>query len=222
MDLKQAIYKRHSVRAYLDRPIDEETKKKIISAVEEINAESGLHIQFVTDEKKAFDGFMAHYGSFSGVSNYFALVGKNDRDLDEKCGYYGQKLVLLCQSLGLNSCWVALTFKKVKDAYRVETGEKLCLVIAVGYGKTQGTQHKNKPVEKLSDLIDGDPDWYKNGVEGAMSAPTAINQQKFYISRNGEKVTIKSLVGPCAKIDLGIVKCNFEIAAGKENFSYND
>ena len=71
------------------------------------------HIQLVTDEPKAFDGFMAHYGKFSGVKNYIALIGKKGPKLEETCGYYGGKgLVLLAQQLGLNSCWVAMTLQQ--------------------------------------------------------------------------------------------------------------
>jgi hypothetical protein len=34
-------------------------------------------------------------------------------------------------------------------------------------------------------------------------------------------VTAKAgLIGTCLKIDLGIVKCHFEIGAGKENFEW--
>ncbi|MEI3552822.1 MAG: nitroreductase family protein [Acutalibacteraceae bacterium] len=42
------------------------------------NQESGLHIQLVTNEPKAFDSFMAHYGKFKGVTNYLALIGKKN------------------------------------------------------------------------------------------------------------------------------------------------
>lgn len=36
--------------------------------------EGGLHIQLVLEEPRAFDSAMAHYGKFSGVRNYVALV----------------------------------------------------------------------------------------------------------------------------------------------------
>lgn len=37
---------------------------------------------------------MAKYGNFIGVKNYIALVWKKNKELDEKCGYYGEKIVL--------------------------------------------------------------------------------------------------------------------------------
>lgn len=44
--------------------------------VEACNKESGLHIQLITNESKAFAGAMARCGKFSGVQNHFALKGE--------------------------------------------------------------------------------------------------------------------------------------------------
>ena len=104
MTLLEAIKERHSVRKYTDEPIPEGTLAVLRNKVWEINKEAGLHIQLVTDEPKAFSGIMA-YGSFSGVKNYFVMAGKKADDLDERIGYYGEQLVLLAQTLGLNTCW---------------------------------------------------------------------------------------------------------------------
>ena len=62
------------------------------------------------------------------------MIGKKGPDLDEKCGYYGERLVLKAQQLGLNTCWVAMTYSKVKTAFTVNSGEKLFIVISLGYG----------------------------------------------------------------------------------------
>jgi len=113
MTIQEAIQQRHSVRRYADKPIEREKVAALRALIERCNAESGLNIQLVTDEPTAFDCRMARYGRFSGVSNYFALIGRADvPNLDEIIGYYGEKLVLEAQMLGLNTCWVALTYKK--------------------------------------------------------------------------------------------------------------
>ena len=108
MSIMEAMKQRHSVRQYTDQPIDEEVLKTLQMEIETCNQESGLSIQLVTNEPKAFDSFMAHYGKFSGVTNYIALVGKKSNMLDELCGYYGERLVLKAQQLGLNTCWVEI------------------------------------------------------------------------------------------------------------------
>lgn len=216
MELLEAMEKRHSVRSYEDRKIEGEVKKNLQQLIEACNAESGLHMQLVTDEPMAFEGFMAHYGNFSGVRNYIAMVGKKEPGLEEKCGYYGEKLVLYAQQLGLNTCWVALTYSKTKGAFEIGAGEKLCLVISIGYGKTQGKAHKSKTVEAVSNKTGTAPEWFTKGVQAALLAPTAMNQQKFTFSLEGNQVSAKAGIGFYSKVDLGIAKYHFEIGSGKD------
>lgn len=220
MTINEAIIARHAVRAYTDKKLDRDILDKLTECIAECNKDSGLHIQLVSGEPKAFDGFMAHYGKFSGVENYIALIGKKGPDLEEKCGYYGEKLAIYAQSLGLNSCWVAMSYSKVKGAYEIGAGEKLLMVISLGYGKTQGVQHKSKPAEQVSNISSDSPEWFRKGVEYALLAPTAMNQQKFYLTLNGDRVAAKAGSGFYTKTDLGIVKYHFEVGAGTENFRW--
>ena len=228
MTLIEAIEARHSVRKYKDEPIPEDILSVLRNRIREINDEAGLHIQLVTDEPKAFSGLMA-YGSFSGVKNYFVMAGKKGHDLDEKIGYYGEQLVLLAQTLGLNTCWAGLSYSKIPGTYELEDGEKIGCYIALGYGETQGKPHKSKDAKSVSNASDVTPEWFNKGVEAALLAPTAINQQKFYIEYLGfkdnsklPKVSARPLFSMAgySKMDLGIVKYHFEIGAGKEMFEW--
>ena len=216
----EAIMKRHSVRSYTDKQIDSEVKTQLQGFISRCNEESGLHIQLVCDEPKAFDCFMAHYGKFSGVKNYIALIGRKSADFEEKCGYYGEKTALYAQTLGLNTCWVASSYSKAKGTYKVEAGEKLLMVLSLGYGATQGVAHKSKAAEKVSNITADSPKWFKDGVEAALLAPTAMNQQKFFFTLNGGKVAAKAGTGFYTKTDLGIAKYHFEVGAGKESFAW--
>ena len=228
MTLIEAIECRHSVRKYKDDPIPENVLSIIRLKVEEINSIAGLRVQLVTDEPKAFSGLMA-YGSFSGVKNYFVMAGMKGEDLDEKIGYYGEQLVLLAQTLGLNTCWAGMSYTKVPGTYELEDGEKIGCYIALGYGQSQGKGHKVKDVKEVSNASDITPKWFNNGVKAALLAPTAVNQQKFYLEYLGfkdysklPKVAAKpvfSMMG-YSKMDLGIVKYHFEIGAGKESFEW--
>lgn len=220
MELWQAMERRHSVRSYEERSIDKETKEKLAAMIETCNRESGLHMQLVTEEPQAFSSLMAHYGKFSGVRNYIALVGKKGTDMDEVCGYYGEKIVLYAQQLGLNTCWVAMTYKKVKGVFKVNAGEKLYVVIAIGYGKSQGVPHKSKAMELVCKADGEMPGWFQRGVEAALLAPTAMNQQKFLFTLDGKNVSARAGMGFYSKIDLGIAKYHFEIGAGAENFQW--
>lgn len=220
MDLKEAMQARHSVRQYKDQPLSVEVIAALQEEIAACNRESGLHIQLVTNESRAFDGFMAHYGKFSGVTSYLALIGQKGPELDEKCGYFGQRLVLKAQQLGLNTCWVAMSYTKIKTAFTVDKGEKLCVVIALGYGATQGVPHKSRPFSEVAKADGQMPDWFKSGVEAALLAPTAMNQQKFLFNLSGDKVSAKAGRGFYTKLDLGIVKYHFELGAGKDRFAW--
>lgn len=228
MELTEAIRLRHSVRAYEPKALSPEAVAALETKIEECNRLGDMHIQLVTDEPKAFLGRMAKYGKFSGVTNYLMMIGKRLPGMDERIGYYGEQIVLLAQTLGLNTCWVGLTYSKVAGAFTLEEDEKVACCISIGYGETQGVGHKVKTVEKVSNAGTDTPDWFREGVEAALLAPTAINQQKFHFDYvapvNGGKPQVKaskgfSFVGYTG-IDLGIAKCHFEIGAGKENFDW--
>ena len=218
MDLMEAMKARHSVRQYMDKPLEKKAVEELQAEIDACSQESGLHIQLVRNEPKAFDGFMAHYGKFSGVINYIAMIGKKGPDLEEKCGYYGERLVLKAQQMGLNTCWVAMTYSKIKTAFRIDDGEKLCIVISIGYGKNQGSAHKVKTADEVVKGDGAQPEWFRAGVEAALFAPTAMNQQKFTFALSGNRVSVKAGIGFYTKIDLGIVKYHFEAGAGTEHF----
>ena len=216
MDLMRA---RHSVRQYLDRPIPGEVRAALNARAAALNAEGGLNMQLIYDEPACFSSRLAHYGKFENANNYIALVGRKAPDLEERCGFYGEELVLEAQALGLNTCWVALTHGKSRAA--VAEGEKEVIIISLGYGRTQGSPRRSKAARDVSNLSDDSPEWFRRGVEAALLAPTAVNQQKFRFERDGDRVTAKAgRVGTQLKVDLGIVKCHFELGAGKENFTW--
>lgn len=215
MTIEEAIAARHSVRQYKDTPLSEEQITALRSMMEQINSDRGLHLQLVLNEPKAFSGLFARFIKFSGAMNYIALVGKNSDDLKEKLGYEGERLVLMAQQMGLNTCWVAGSFTK-NNVVQVDEGEKFVAVIAIGYGENQGKPHTNKPIEDVAKL-DNTPEWFRKGVECAMLAPSAMNRQnfKFALMPDG-KVIATAGHGTYSGLDLGIAKLHFEIGSGKD------
>lgn len=228
MTLEEAIKARHSVRAYKAQPLTEDIVKVLEKEIEKQNRQGHLHIQLVKNEPKAFQGKLAKYGKFSNVTNYLVMAGQKAEDLDERIGYYGEHLVLLAQTLGLNTCWVGLSYSKIPGTYVLEEGEVIKAYIAIGYGETQGVGHKIKTVEKVSNTSDITASWFREGVEAALLAPTAVNQQKFFFeyipARDNQPAQVVakrnfSLIG-FTQMDLGIVKYHFEVGAGKNNFEW--
>ena len=228
MTIQEAIEARHSVRAYTGQPLAADVVEVLEEKIRELNEKGHLHMQLIRNETKAFQGKLAKYGKFRGVNDYIVIAGQKTDDLDERIGYYGEQLVLLAQTLGLNTCWVGLSYSKVPGTYVLEAGEVIKAYISIGYGETQGVSHKIKRVEQVSNANDLTPSWFRQGVEAALLAPTAVNQQKFFFeyvpARDGKPVRVMakrnfSLIG-FTQMDLGIAKCHFEIGAGKEHFEW--
>ena len=214
MEMLELMKQRHSVRQYTNQMIEPEKRAALDKMIAEINQNTGLHIQIFYEEPQCFDSMMAHYGKFSGVKNYIALVGKKSETLDEELGYQGERLVLKAQELGLNTCWVAMTHGKSKTKIRKD--EKQVCLISLGYGCTSGVAHKNKKLSEVCNYKDGMPEWFLKGMETALLAPTAMNQQKFFFELLPDgQVKVSSGKGFYTKLDLGIVKYHFEEVSGK-------
>ena len=205
----------------LRQTIESDKLQSLRDIIDLCNREGGTHLQLITDEPLAFSKSNAPmYGKFANVRNYVAIVAPKGNESSELAGYYGERVVLHAQMLGLNTCWVGLSFKNIKTVYTIASGEELKAVIALGYGATQGVQHPQK--KSIEDVTinksnQPQPEWFIKGVEAALLAPTAVNQQKFAFILNADQSvqaqTKFSLIG-YTHLDLGIVKYHFELASG--------
>lgn len=228
MTLQEAILARHSVRAYQEQPLTDADARALQDKIDEVNRIGRLHIQLIRNEPKAFLGPFARYGKFRNVTDYLVMIGEKADDLDERIGYYGEQLVLFAQTIGLNTCWVGLSYTKIQGTYVLNDGETIQAYISIGYGETQGVTHKIKRIDRVSNVSNTSPEWFRRGVEAALLAPTAINQQKFFFellpTEAGQQPRVLakrhfSLVG-YTQMDLGIAKYHFELAAGTDNFQW--
>jgi hypothetical protein len=218
MTIIEAIQKRHSVRRYSAKRIEGDVLIALQEEVKNCNNESGLNIQLVIDDKDIFNSLIAKI-NISGARNFIVLVGKESSHLEEDAGYYGERIVLKAQQLGLNTCWAA-SFSGKKFSEKIAADERVVIVISVGYGETQGAPRKSKPMESLCNVEGVMPDWFRSGMEAAMFAPTAVNKQKFLFTLSGNTVKAECSNGNFSNIDLGIVKYHFEVGAGTEHFTW--
>lgn len=217
----ETIRERHSVREYDGKPLARAEFDALGAVVEEYARESGLDIQLAGDNPEVFN-VIARFGLIRGCRTHVAFVVDDAKAgdgvaADEAIGYWGQKIVLAAQDMGLNTCWCAL-FSRKKSHAVVVPGKKVRLVIAVGHGKTQGFSRKTKSVEALSSVECAKaPAWFAAAMEAAQLAPTAMNNQNFKITllSDGKTVRIDAPQSGLNVIDEGIVRCNFEIAANE-------
>ncbi|MDE7303472.1 MAG: nitroreductase [Oscillospiraceae bacterium] len=219
MTLKEAAECRHTVRKYTDRKMPQETADKLTERINACNEKFGLDMKLVTENTDAL-GTAVKLILSKGVRNYIVLAGKDAPDTEEKLGYCGTDIMLLAQTLGLNSWWIGGTFSKNGAKKNAPEAEKITGIITVGYGEVQGVPHKSKSPEDVSEYDGNAPEWFTSGVKTALLAPTALNRQAFFIKGNGNKVSLSYKSGMLSDTDRGIVKYHFEIGAGKENFEW--
>jgi len=242
MDLRAAIEARHSVRKYTDQPIVGTVAEELQAFVDECNAESGLALQLILDESKTGSGILGRI-AFKGARNCLALSGPDGDDLDERCGYYGQRVVLRAVQLGLGTCWFGGGRKKALMA--AESGQRRVMIVTLGYPADPGKPHRSRPLAELYRVEDttarAAPDWFMNGVRAAQLAPTARNQQKFCFTLLADPETASAASSSAATVDaagavaqvkaetsgglfagvnLGIVKYHFEVGAGRDSFAW--
>ena len=216
MTEKEAIIARHSVRNYKPEKIEEENAALIRQKIDDLNRESGLHLQYIEDAGKTYNKLLNRTAGLDSAPSVIACVGKESiEDLEEKIGYYGEQLVLYAQTLGLNTCWAGI-FSRKKIPVVIDPGEKLVISIAIGYGENQGKNHKSKSVDQISRAPVERPEWFDRGLEMALLAPTAMNQQSFLIElKDDESVVFIDKGGFFSKVDLGIVRYHFDVGSGK-------
>ena len=222
MTLKDAISIRHSVRRFLDVQIEDEKVEKLNEVINELNKSLDLHIQLVLNDKAvSTKNGKPKYGSFENAYNYFVLAGKKCKNLNEKLGYAGECIALNAVLLGLGTCFVGMSYTNNKEKYVLNKDESLDLMLYVGY--SNGTEHGRKS-KTYDDVAKGEnvPEWFKQCVDAALKAPTALNQQKFTLEYVDGKVKAKYGLGVFTKTDLGIVKYNFEIGSGKDSSIWAD
>lgn len=210
----EAIKQRHSVRQYIDKRIEQEKVEQLKAFIAECNEAGNINMQFIEDAEDTYNRLLNRAMGLGSAPSVILCVGPDDETVDERIGYYGEKVVLFAQRIGLNTCWAG-TFNRKNTLAEVNEGEKLVISIAIGYGENNGKHRKSKPKEQVIVGHGKKPSWFNYGVEMALMAPTAINQQKFAIKYNedDESVEIIDKGGIMGKVDKGIVKYHFEIGA---------
>ncbi len=221
-DLYDAIWKRISVRRYLTKHIEEDKISILRRSIASINEESGLNIEFIEDSD-SFNSIKT-LGMFKNVRSVIAVKGKgDDPNLQEKCGYYGERIVLEATYLELGTCWVAATFNKKSKTLNVKDDETLVCAIPIGYGTdgfSESVDVPDAPHRKTisaSEFLDGNndvPSWVMTAMKAVQFAPTAVNGQKARFSYKDGSLYISTPDGRYTMVDLGIIKLHFELAAG--------
>lgn len=217
MTIKEAMKQRHMVRKYTDKIIPEELVIKLNERIEENNKKFGLSIKLMINNDKAVNSIIKLLLA-KGVKNYIILSGNDSENLAEKLGYSSADIMLYAQTLGLNTWYVGGTFNRGVSKY--VPGKKVIGIVAIGYGVNNGVAHKSKTIEEVSSYEGNMPEWFKNGMEASLLAPTALNKQDYKIIGIGNTVKIQIDNGIFTGANKGLIKYHFELGASKENFTW--
>ena len=212
MDLKLAMRQRHTVRKFTSKPLSPELISQLNDRVRANNERFGLAVSLKVGDESALPGALKLFFA-KGVRNYFVLAGSDRPGLDENLGYASADLMLFAQTLGLNTWWIGGTFSR-KNVEQAVPGKKVIGIVAVGFGATPGVAHKSKTAAEVSSYEGAAPQWFADGVQAALLAPTALNKQCFRIAGAGNKVSVSENGGVFGGADIGIVKYHFELGAG--------
>ncbi|MEE1295536.1 MAG: nitroreductase family protein [Bifidobacterium sp.] len=217
MDLTEAIDRRHTVRRYQARPLEPEAEDTLREAIREVNRRDGLCLKLVTgtgDGVNAMGRLMGRH-----INNYVILAGPESPGLGRLIGYRGAELMLLAQTLGLNTWWVGgFVSERGVRRHLLDPEAKVLGVLVVGYGATQGEPHRTKVAEDISSYDGHRPKWFDAGVNALLKAPSALNRQPFVVEGAGNVVRLSCEDSAMPDIDLGIARFFFELGAGPGTF----
>lgn len=226
MDILQAIDMRKSRRKYLQTKIAIDKLQKLYNLIDICNKEGNLSIKIIEDASEAFKSIKKSYGMFSGVKTVIVLSGKNeDKNLAEKAGYYGERIVLEATELGLGTCWVGASFDRNSNIFNIKEDERMICVITVGNVEIEKglkekiiykmIHHSTKSLEALYESDKEVPEWFMKGIKAVQKAPSALNKQPVKFKYFDNRVTAEVDDSESYRlIDLGIAKCHFDIVAG--------
>ena len=235
MTLLEAVFARHSVRAYLPEPLTSDQRRELEKAVEQCCRRSGLHLQLICGRPEPFASLRKSYGLLKGVHSYLVFAGPaEDPDLEEKCGYWGEELVPTAAAMGLGTCWVGGTYDRESCLCHLAEGEQLICVAALGHTPEErggrerlialASKRKSKSQSELARNMSGAPSWFMSGIASVQRAPSARNRQGYrFLWR--EDGTVEARVtehSAFSMVDLGIAKYHFELGAHGGQWTWGD
>ncbi len=199
MTLFEAVFKRSSIRWFRPEPVDPVRRGRLEKVAEQCARRSGLRLELRWEDA----------GWLENMQGYLLLAGpEEEAHLEEKCGYFGEKLVLTAAAMGLGSCWLG------SQQGSLEPGVRLVCAVALGCAPDHGAPaaRHNTP---LSPDAASAPAWFRGGLEAAAQAPSAMNRQnwRFSLLPDGTAQAEALDQRPFALVDLGIAKLHFELGA---------
>ena len=210
----RATQSRFSVRAYTADPTDAQLAA-LRQTASQLSAK-GVRIDVLRDEH-VFTGMFG--AKIKGTSSFAALFSRDARP--ETVGYIGEAFVLECTALGLQTCWLGVSFSKqsLHNAIKLRQGEKLVCIISMGQCAEGYVARKRRTVAELTEITDEQfanlPEWKRCAVACARMAPSAINAQPWSFDTDGPGIGVENASWNFGwgRLDCGIAMLHIELGA---------
>jgi len=150
--IEEAVKKRYSVRNYLDKPIEEETKEAVESFIQSLNNPFGKKVNFHYLDSKGMENQqkLGTYGVIKGAKQYIGTTIKLEPMALEALGYEMEVLILYLAEKGIGTCWLGGTFNRKAFANAMNVGEEELFPIITPYGYPAEKKHlKERAMRKM-------------------------------------------------------------------------
>lgn len=139
-DLIESMKRRTSIRAYSDRPVEENLKEEVRALL----AAHGrgpfghavrLALVDLSDMEQAQTRKLGTYGFIAGARLYAAAVVRDGPGAMTDAGYCLEQVIVRLTHLGLGTCWLGGTFKRASFAERLSLSgdEVIPAITPLGY-----------------------------------------------------------------------------------------
>jgi len=239
-----AIRRRRSVRTFDKTPLRSEDAQRIMDFARLVENPYDIPIawKLLDAEKDALRSPV-----ISGANAYIAGKMRRVDHAEEAFGYTFEKIVLLAETLGVGTTWIAGTMDRTafEKAMRLEEGEVMPCVSPLGYPAQKMSLRETvmRRGVKADRREDFETLFFENSFDTPLSpekagtlqlplemvrlAPSAVNRQPWRVVLSGGKAHFyekksKGYIGSdgwdIQKIDIGIALCHFEIGAEEAGF----
>lgn len=223
MNLTEMIYKRKSVRSYINEPVDNETIQKIevfVAGAKPLYPEIKVKMEIVQrNQVKCICPWT--------TPQLITIFSEDKPGYLENVGFIFQQLDLYLQSIGIGTCWLGMGTLTADDIFEKQGQDGLKFVMMLAFGHPKGkalregkADFKRKTLAEITDTDD-------ERLEPARFAPSSVNSQPWYFTHEGEKIhaycahkgMLSKKLGSTNQIDMGIALAHMYVA-NKDTFSY--
>lgn len=248
-DIEDLITRRMSTRTYSDKMVNEEDREALLEFTRPL--ECDLYRFAIVDYAMSEGKKLNTYGLIRNAKTLLVAIGRRSLARDNKAavdfGYDFEKIILKATDLGIDTCWMGMSYKEdaLRELAGVGNDERIVMASPIGYSKGDNildklTRYSIKAHKRLSfesifshgkigvPLTELKDERYRICLEMLRRSPSAGNAQPwrvvqteggfdFYSKAKKIYDNLKDKRIDFTYNDMGIAKCHFELTALKYN-----